>query len=252
MDSMNSISLEAFDANLRGRISQWILPSEEVCSLPNGFFDQLISGSAQFQTSILLLSKQDSKAWHLAYPWEMTFVPESNTDWSLLLSILQHLKGPQLIVASPKIQVPQAFWQKCMSFGQAKAPTCVSLKYISDSNQGALLPHSIFFPKLDLITDTQFIKIPSILPIGVQQSIQTLDLRSIYRELRGSGASLCLSLTESRGGVPYTNQVGTIQQSGSTPAYIATWFYPEINGALRLHLSDLRTILRTVTERLAD
>jgi hypothetical protein len=211
MDSMNSISLEAFDANLRGRISQWILPSEEVCSLPNGFFDQLISGSAAFQTSILLLSKQDSKSWYLAYPWEMTFIPESSTDWSLILSILQHLKGPQLIVTSPKLQVPPA-----------------------------------------LITDTQFIKIPSIFPQAIQQSIQNLDLRSIYRELRGSGASLCLSLIDARVGVPYTHQVGTIQQNGSTPSYVATWFYPEINGALRLHLSDLRTILRTVTERLAE
>jgi hypothetical protein len=247
---MNSISLEAFDANLRGRISQWILPSEEICSLPNGFFDQLISGSAPFQTSILVLSKQDSKAWHLAYPWDMTFIPESSTDWSLLLSILQHLKGPQLVVASPKIQVPQAFWQKCISLGSGKAPTCVSLKYISDSS-GSLMPHSIFFPKLDLITDTQFIKIPSMFHIAIQQSIKDLDLRSIYRELRGSGASLCLSLSESRSSVPYTNQVGT-QQSGGVPTYLATWFYPEINGALRLHLSDLRTILRTVTERLAE
>lgn len=251
MDSMSSISLEAFDANLRGKISQWILPSEETCSLPNGFYDQLISGSAQFQTSILLLSKQDSKAWHLAYPWEMTFIPESNTDWSLLLSILQHLKGPILIVSSPKIQVPQAFWQKCMSFTSAKAPTCVSLKHISDTH-GTLMPHSIFFPKLDLITDTQFIKIPTMFPIAIQQSVQALDLRSIYRELRGSGASLCLSLTESRVSIPYTHQVGTIQQSGSTPTYLATWYYPEINGALRIHLSDLRTILRTVTERLAE
>ena len=249
---MSSISLEAFDANLRGKISQWILPSEETCSLPNGFIDQLISGSAAFQTSILLLSKQDSKAWHLAYPWEMTFVPESSTDWSLLLSILPHLKGPQLIVTSPKLQVPLAFWQKAMTLGQGKTPTFVSLKYISDSTTGNLLPHSIFFPKLDLITDTQFIKIPSIFPVAVQTSIKDLDLRSIYRELRGSGASLCLSLTESRGGVPYTHQVGTFQQNGSTPSYVATWFYPEINGALRLHLSDLRTILRSVTERLAE
>ena len=248
---MNSISLEAFDANLRGRISQWILPSEDTCSLPNGFFDQLISGSTAFQTSILLLSKQDSKAWHLAYPWEMTFIPESSTDWSLLLSILNHLKGPLLIVACPKLQVPQAFWQKCLTLGQGKVPTCVSLKYISDST-GTLLAHSIFFPKLDLITDTQFIKIPSILPIGVQQSIKDLDLRSIYRELRGSGASLCLSLSESRSSVPYTNQVGTQQNGIGVPSYLATWFYPEINGALRLHLSDLRTILRTVTERLAE
>ena len=248
---MSSISLEAFDAELRGKISQWVLASDDTCSLPNGFFDQLISGSSNFQTSILLLSKQDSKGWYLSYPWEMTFIPESNTDWSLILSILQHLKSPQLIVVCPKLQVPNAFWQKCMTLGK-HTPTCVSLKHISDYSPGNLIPHSVFLPKLDLITDTQFTKIISGLSQGIQNSMKDLDLRSIYRELRGSGASLCLSLTESRVGVPYTHQVGTIQQNGNTPSYLATWYYPEINGALRIHLSDLRTILRTVTERLAE
>jgi len=272
---MGSISLEAFDANLRGRISQWILPLQDSCCLPNGFYDQIISGSQAFQTSILLLSKQDSKAWHLAYPWELTFTPESPTDWSLLLSIIQHLKGPHLIVTSPKLQVPPAFWQKCLTMSKSP-PTCVCLKDINDSpSQTSFLPYSIFFPKLDLITDTQFIKIPSVLPLAVQQSIQNLDLRSIYKELRGSGASLCLSLMDSRFGS--SSNIGgiNIQQNGPTsgfpsngfpsngfpsngfpsngfPSYNATWFYPEINGALRLHLSDLRHILRTVTERLYE
>jgi hypothetical protein len=241
---MASISLEAFDENLRGRISQWILPSQDFCSLPNGFYDQMISGSAPFLTSILLLSKQDSKAWHLAYPWDMTFVPESPTEWSLLLSILAHLKAPALIVCCPKLQVPPAFLQKCMT-SQKSIPTCVLLKDSDSSGQG-ILPHSIFFPKLDLITDTQFIKLASGLPQAIQHYIQTLDLRSIYRELRGSGASLCLSLTDSRFNIALT------QNNSSTASYNATWFYPEINGALRLHISDLRSILRTVTERLAE
>jgi len=241
---MGSISLEAFDENLRGRISQWILPFE-ICSLPNGFYDQLISGSAQFQTHILLLSKQDSKAWLLAFPWEMTFIPESQTDWSLLLSILQHLKSPILVVTSPKLQVPQAFWQKAMM--NLKAPTFICLKDISSDVQLTVLPHAIFFPKLDVITDTQFIKVTTGLPAAIQVLIKTLDLRSIYRELRGSGASLCLSMTDSRLGTH-----GPIQLVSSMPTYNATWFYPEINGALRLHLSDLRSILRTVTERMAE
>jgi len=240
---MGSISLEAFDENLRGRISQWILPSD-TCSLPNGFYDQLISGSAPFQTHILLLSKQDSKAWHLAFPWEMTFIPESPTDWSLFLSILQHLRGPILLVVSPKLTVPAAFWQKAMTNTKV---TCVCLKEIASEINHAVLAHAIFFPKLELITDTQFIKIGSTLPAAVQQSLQNLDLRSIYRELRGSGASLCLSLIDSRLGT-----YSSIQPVGSMPTYSATWFYPEINGALRLHLSDLRMILRTVTERLAE
>jgi hypothetical protein len=241
---MGSISLEAFDSNLRGRISAWII-SSEVCSLPNGFYDQLISGSSPFQTNILLLSKQDSKAWKLAYPWEMTFIPESSTDWSLLLSILQHLKGPHLIVTSPKLQVPPAFWQKCLTISKTP-PTCVCLKDVNEPI--TILPHFIFFPKLDLITDTQFIKIPSLFSQTIQNSVQNLDLRSIYRELRASGASLCLSLADPR---LITSPNGSvIQQSGSNPSYIATWYYPEINGALRIHLSDLRMILRTVTERM--
>jgi len=243
---MGSISLEAFDENLRGRISQWILPSQEICSLPNGFYDQLISGSAPFQTHILLLSKQDSKAWHLAFPWEMTFIPESTNDWSLLLSILQHLKGPIMIVFSPKVIVPAAFWQKAMTNARS-IPTCICLKDAASDASQTMLPHAIFFPKLDLITDTQFIKINSTLPAAIQKSIQNLDLRSIYRELRGSGASLCLSLIDSRLGTQ-----GSFQPVGTMPTYIATWFYPEINGALRLHLSDLRMILRSVTERLAE
>ena len=242
---MGSISLEAFDANLRGRISQWILPSD-ICSLPNGFHDQLISGNAPFLTSILLLSKQDSKAWQLAYPWDMTFIPESPTEWSLLLSIIQHLKAPVLLVTCPRLQVPLAFWQKCLTL--KTVPTCVCLRDLETQThiqiQNTFLPHFIFFPKLDLLTDTQFIKIQTTLPLPIQQSVQNLDLRSIYRELRGSGASLCLSLTESR--------FGSFQQNGQMPSYNATWFYPEINGALRLHLSDLRMILRTVTERLAE
>jgi len=245
---MSSISLEAFDANLRGRISEWILPNQDTCSLPNGFFDQLISGSTPFQTNILLLSKQDSRAWYLAYPWEMSLIPETPTDWSLLLSMLQHLKGPHLIVVCPKLQVPLAFWQKCLTLSKSP-PTCVSLRHISET-ASTLQPHSIFFPKLDLITDTQFIKIPSMFPQAVQQSIKDLDLRSIYRELRGSGASLCLSLYDSRSGASSIG--GSIQQNGTMPSYVATWFYPEINGALRLHVSELRTILRTVTERLSE
>lgn len=242
---MSSISLEAFDENLRGRISQWILPSQDFCSLPNGFYDQIISGSAPFSTSILLLSKQDSRAWHLAYPWDMTFIPESPTDWSLLLSMLQHLKAPILIVCCPKLQVPPAFLQKCLT-SQKSIPTCVLLRDGSESHGQTVLPHSIFFPRLDLITDTQFVKLASGLPVAIQQYIQTLDLRSIYRELRGSGASLCVSLTDARFNVALS------QNNSSIPTYNATWFYPEINGALRLHVSDLRSILRTVTERLAE
>ena len=242
---MASISLEAFDGNPRGKLSLWILPSNDTCALPHGFQDQILSGTPAYQTQILLMSKQDSKSWLLSQSWDMTFTPDSPTDWSLLLSVLQHLKKPILIVTAPKCQAPPAFWQKCQTMTQVVAPTCVILKDIpSDSSTGSILqviPQFVFFPRLDLTTDTQFMKLPSILPLQAQQSIQALDLRSLYRDLRGAGASLCLSLIDSR-----------LTVNGSMPSYNATWFYPEMNGALRLHVSELRTILRTVTERLSE
>lgn len=240
---MTSISLEAFDGNLRGRLSLWILPTHDVCALPNGFQDQILSGTPAFQTQILLMSKHDSKAWLLSQSWDMTFTPDSPTDWSLLLSILQHMKKPILIVTAPMCQAPPAFWQKCQMMTQVQVPTCVILKDIPSDIVNILqcIPHFVFFPRLDILTDTQFMKIPSILPLTVQQSIQTLDLRSLYRDLRGAGASLCLSLIDSR-----------LTANGTMPSYNATWFYPEINGILRLHVSELRTIMRTVTERLAE
>jgi len=239
---MSSISLEAFDANLRNKYTQWFLPSQDFCALPNGFQDQILSGTPGFQTSILLMAKQDSRAWILSYPWDMTFIPESPTDWSLLLSICQHLKKPVLIVTTPKCNAPAAFWQKCLGQGYV---TCGALRESSDSQQPGF-PHSIFFPRLDVITESEFMKIPSSLAPAIQSSIQSLDLRSLYRDLRGAGASLCLSLIDSR------FATGSPNPSLQMPSYNAMWFYPENNAALRLHISDLRVILRTVTERLTD
>jgi hypothetical protein len=246
---MSSISLEAFDGSLRGKLSHWILPSQDFCALPNGFQDQILSTTPAFQTHILLMTRNDSKAWLLAYPWDMTFTPDTPTDWSLLLSMLQHLKKPILIITTPKTVAPAAFWQKCLTI-QNQTPTCVCLRDMpADDSQTiqpvTTMPNSIFFPRLDSITESQFTKLSSILPAPAQQFIQTLDLRSVYRDLRGAGASLCLSLTDSR------FSTSGLVTPGSLPSYNATWFYPENNAALRLHLSDLRMILRTVTERLA-
>jgi hypothetical protein len=247
---MGSISLEAFDANLRGKYSQWILPSHDFCALPNGFQDQILSGTPAFQTTILLMAKQDTRAWILSYSWDMTFIPESPTDWSLLLSILQHLKKPILVVTTPKCIAPAGFWQKCLtSSGVTIAPTCIALRESSDASQTLQptgFPHTIFFPRLDTVTESQFMKIPSSLLPSIQQSVQSLDLRSLYRDLRGAGASLCLSLIDSR------FATGSPNQSVQLPSYNAMWFYPENNAALRLNISDLRMILRTVTERLTD
>jgi hypothetical protein len=233
---MGSISLEAFDASIRNKYTLWILPSD-ICILPNGFQDQVLSGTPSFQMTILLMSKQDSKAWLLSYPWDLTYIPESNQEWSLLLSILSHLKKPILIVATPQCKVPPAFWHKCQSMSVTSIYLCDS-----KSEQVVGFPFAVFFPKLDVITDTQFTSLHSILPPAIQQSIQNTDLRSLYRELRGAGASLCLSQINS--------QFITTNASGSMPSYNATWFYPENNAALRLHISDLQMILRTVTERL--
>ena len=241
---MGSVSLEAFDGSLRGKLTQWIVPTNDVCALPHGFQDQILSGTVGFQTHVLLMSKQDSKAWLLAHTWDLTYVPEAMTDWSLLLSILPHLKKPVLIVSTPKCNSPPAFWNKCQSITGAVLKELPCENTPSPGITSHILPSVIFFPKLDTITEAQFIKASSCLHPTIHQTLQKLDLRSLYRELRGAGASLCLSGIDSR----FT----TNGQNGSIPEFNSMWFYPEINGALRLHISDLRMILRTVAERLAE
>ena len=233
---MSSVSLEAFDGNLRGKVSQWLIPTDSPCVLPYGFQDQLLSGPNGFQMNILLMSKQDSKAWLISHPWDMCFTAEQPSDWSLFLSIIQHLKRQILIVSTPNCNPPNVLWQK-LALIQPQ-PTCAVLSQLSGKDgqvPAACIPHTVFFPKLDMVAESHFTKLSNILCSQIQQSMQPLDLRSLYRELRGAGASLCLSLADSRIG-----------------AYHSMWFYPEINGALRLHTSDLRMILRTVTERLAE
>lgn len=232
---MSSISLEAFDGNLKGKLSQWILPSN-TCALPPGFQDQIMSGSNPFSTSIFLTSKTESKGWLLAYSWDMTFSPDTPTDWSLILSVIQHLKKPILIVTSPSTTVPQAFWQKCLT--GAGIITCVCLKEISDlasppspavgspPSQG--IPYfAIFFPHLETINEAQLTQ--CLLPF-----LKDIDHRSLYRELRGSGASICLSISDSK----------------KTPQYTPMWFYPEKNSSLALAPSDLRSALVALSERL--
>jgi hypothetical protein len=228
---MAAISLEAFDASLRGKYIQWILSSKDMCSLPLGFQDQVLSEHPTFQTSILVLSKQDAKAWHLAYNWDLTFIPESSNDWSLLISVLQHLKKPILLVTTPLCKVPEPFWQKCLT--QTPTPTCVALR-TSLPDHTNILPTTLFYQSLQDSTEDEFLKLHANIHPTLKLSLQSLDLRTLYRELRGAGASLCLSQVDSR--------------SGFSPM----WFYPEVNGALRLHASDLRKILKTVTDRLSD
>ena len=211
---------------------QWIVTSSDNCSLPQGFQDQILSGHPNFQTTILILSKQDAKAWLLAYSWDLTFIPESNTDWSLLLSILQHMKKPILVVTTPQCKVPDAFWQKCIT-QSVPATTCVALR-TSAADHSNSLPTTLFYPPLQEYTEDEFVKFNQTLHPLLKAGLQTLDLRTLYKELRGSGASICLSQIDSRMG------------------YSPMLFYPDITGELRLDVSDLRKILRTVTERLAE
>ena len=223
---MSSISLEAFDGNLRGKLSQWILPST-TCALPLGFHDQVLSGTTPFSMCLLLTSKADSKAWLLSHAWDMTFSPESPTDWSLMLSVIQHLKKPLLIVTTPKVTVPQTFWQKCLT--GAGAVTGVCLKQISDVNgQAPSMPYyALFFPSLESINESQ-------LTTCLSPFLKDIDHRSLYRELRGSGASICLSMSDSKANSHYT----------------PTWFYPEKNYLLHLPPSEIRAALLSLSERL--
>jgi hypothetical protein len=157
----------------------------------------------------------------------MTFSPDSPTDWSLILSVIQHLKKPILIVTTPNTTVPQTFWQKCLTGAGIVSGVC--LKEIGDlmqSNAHMQAYYAIFFPHLETINEVQLTQC-------LAPFLKDVDHRSLYRELRGSGASICLSIADSKKAQEYTPM----------------WFYPEKNTSLALAPSDLRSALLALSER---
>ena len=127
---MNIIKVDAFESSLQGRHIRWILPfGSDEAYYPPGFLEQCLTESPPFQRKLLVMDIKSSEAWKFVDRWDAIFLPQSNTDWSLIITYLQHQPTPTLVILLNET-IPPAFFTKCR--GLRGQPTLIHFQSISN------------------------------------------------------------------------------------------------------------------------
>lgn len=140
------ISLEAFEANLRGTIAVWYLKDGTPAHAP-GFADQIYTETPPIQRKILLAGPQTSQAWMVVDAWDIVYKAGTQQDWSVILAILQNQTAPFLVCSTPDLRIPAVFFQKLV---QKPNPRMTFIVYaILGSKEATAIPaHTHFFPSV--------------------------------------------------------------------------------------------------------
>jgi len=186
-----TITLEAFEAQLRGTSILWYLASKATSQstyspqYPPGFIDQVVTDAAPFQKKCLVISPQTPPGWRLIDDFDIVFRPITTVDWSLLLTLLTNSAKPLLCVLAPYVYPPAQLLQKLPT-----SITLVSLVFMDEpsTNLHVGAYQSILLPPLSLDV------IPTIsFPQHLGISNPSWNIITVLRDLHGAGASLVVS-----------------------------------------------------------
>jgi hypothetical protein len=189
-----TITLEAFEAQLRGTSVLWYLASKATSQTtyspqyPPGFIDQVVTDAAPFQKKCLVISPQTPPGWRLIDDFDIIFRPVTTVDWSLLLTFLTNSAKPLLCILAPYVYPPAQLLQKLPT-----SITLVSLVFMDEpsTNLHVGAYQSILLPPLSLDV------IPTIsFPQHLGISNPTWNIITVLRDLHGAGASLVVSSAE--------------------------------------------------------
>ena len=190
----NVVQLEAFEAPLRNRRIRWFLAPGSPVTYPPGFQEQCFIESPPFQRRILLTSHTSSEAWKLVDRWDAMFVPTTPQDWSLVLTVALNQPPPCLIIVTPDLRVPPAFFQRCQATG-AKAPTIVCFQMLQLPVPTApVTMDATFFPPFktmdDVLMEATQAALQQLLPSDMMQNF---SLKDAIRDLKSAGATIVVS-----------------------------------------------------------
>ena len=191
-EKSQTITLEAFEANLRGTSVLWYLPPGTKPQYPQGFVDQIVTDAPPFAKKVLITGPQTHVGWRLVDDWDVTWRPTTGTEWSILLTYLNNCPKPVLLVIAPGSQIPPAFLQK-----MAAGITLVTFAIMGEPTVGLNITmyQSILLPplNLDLIPSLSFVQ-----HLGIPNP--SWNASSVLRDLHGAGASLVVSSVGDRQG----------------------------------------------------
>lgn len=184
-----SVQVEAFEASIKGRRLRWFLTPDYV-AYPPGFQEQMFTESPPFQRKILISSQQSSEAWKLVDTWDAVFVPQSPVEWSLILAYLQNTAKPAILILTPEVQPPLAFYQK------SAGTTLVTFMLISQVTATTQVSFdATFLPPAKDLDNVDQINI-LLQRLVAQENLHNFSLKDAVRDLKSAGATLVISSIE--------------------------------------------------------
>jgi hypothetical protein len=190
----NVVQLEAFEATLRSRRIRWFLSPNQPTTYPPGFQEQLFLETPPFQRRILLTTSASSEAWKLVDRWDAILLLHTAADWSLALTVCINQPAPALVIMTPELKPPPAFFTKCQTLG-LKGPTIVHFQILTlPVPPTAITFDATFFPPSKSFDDTTLEATQIILQQTLSSNVlRNFDLKDAIRDLRGAGATIVVS-----------------------------------------------------------
>lgn len=201
----NVVQLEAFEAPLRSRRIRWFLSPGAPITYPPGFQEQLFLETPPFQRRILLTSPTSSEAWKLVDRWDGVLLPHTGADWSLALTVCMNQPAPALVIMTPEVKPPPAFFTKCQTLG-LKGPTIVHFQTLAiPIPPAAITFDATFFPPSKSFDETPLEATQAVLHQILSSNIlRSFDLKDAMRDLKGAGASIVVtSIGEQEAGLEW-------------------------------------------------
>jgi hypothetical protein len=203
MDRSSVVSLDAFEASLRGTITTWFL-KDETPAHGAGFTDQAYTESPPNQRRILLTAPSTSQAWSVVDTWDVIYRVGSIQDWGLALAILQNQNLPYVACVAPELKPPAAFFQKLT----AKPNPRMTLILYSVLGEGTFVANpfvsSYFFPCIS--------------------PVDTVQVEHMERSLRTLVGNTSFTLKDTLKDI-YSAQAGLTVSKVGYSAYHVFWYY---------------------------
>ena len=205
------VSLEAFEANLRGTVAVWYLKDGTPAHAP-GFAEQLYTETPPIQRKILLAGAQASQAWLVVDAWDIIYRPSSQQDWSVILAILQNQTAPFLVCSTPDLRIPSAFFQK---LAQKPNPRMTFIVYaILGSKDAVGVPaHTYFFPSISPVDTYQIEQMEIVVRSLISNT--PFNIKEALKDIYSAQAGLTVSRLESTHYSVYWYYATATKRSGS-------------------------------------
>lgn len=186
------IRIDCFNDSLKHRVST-IYIKETCINSPDEFV------SIDKGTRILITNDTWSSSLSIGSQWTIILQKPETNEWSLLLSMIIHLKAPRLLVVDLGVVLPQRFLATIVSRGLENIDTTILLYRSLASPEHPVCSHNCFLPPAaDMASHGRIVSIATALwnaSSGGSLPTTTEQITKVYQELGPKGMWMVLQMS---------------------------------------------------------